>query len=372
MMPDKPIANIKKQTFKIPCIYMRGGTSKGPFFLRNDLPEDDEIMDKVLLSLMGSPQALQIDGLGGGRGQTSKLAIVSKSDHPDADVDYLFAQIGIEEAIVDKNPNCGNILSAVGPFAIEKNLVPTEEGTTLVRIRNLNTDSFINSEVLTPNKQLTYDGDTEINGVPGSHAPIYLNFFNAEGAKTGVLFPTAQTTESIDDIDVTLIDYSVPMMIINAASLGLSGNETTEEIDGNAKLLSKIESMRLEAGKRMGLGDVSDKVVPKVALLSKPREGGLLTSRYLMPWNCHKSHAITGAMCIASSCYVENTITSKLIDKTLNENQSVTIEHPTGKIDLKVNLDTDLDNPSGKTLIHSIGVLRTARKIFEGDVFASI
>ena len=371
-MPISKINKTPTQTFKIPCMYMRGGTSKGPFLLRDDLPEDEETMDKVLLCIMGSPHPLQIDGLGGGRGQTSKLAIVSKSDHPDADVDYLFSQVGIEESIVDKNPNCGNMLSAVGPFAIEKNLVEVQEGITTVRIRNVNTDSLIDSEVQTPNKQVNYIGDAEINGVPGSSAPIYLNFFNAEGAKTGELFPTGETTESIDGINVTLVDYSVPMMLLSAESLGLSGQETAEEIDINSPLLSKIELMRLEAGKRMGLGDVSEMVIPKVAILSKPKDDSLLTSRYLMPWNCHKSHAITGAMCITSSCFIEGTITTDLIGKKLSGSQNISIEHPTGHIDLKINFDNSSAKSSGKTMIHSMGVLRTARKIFAGDVFVDI
>lgn len=261
---------------------------------------------------------------------------------------------------------------AVGPFAIEKNLVEAEEGVTTVRIRNVNTDSLINSEVQTPNKQVNYHGDAEINGVPGSSAPIYLNFFNAEGAKTGALFPTSETTESINGIDVSLVDYSVPMMLLAAESIGLSGHETPEEIDGNAELLSQIESMRLEAGKRMGLGDVSEKVIPKVSILSKSKGDALLTSRYLMPWNCHKSHAITGATCITSSCFVEGTVTTALIGKKLTENKNINIEHPTGMIGLKINMDEDMNKPSGETKIHSMGVLRTARKIFEGDVFADI
>lgn len=371
-MSNSQQMNSTQQVYKVPCTYMRAGTSKGPFFLRIDLPEDDEIMDKVLLSVMGSPHPLQIDGLGGGRGQTSKLAIVGKSEREDADVDYLFAQVSIEEAIIDKNPNCGNILSGVAPFALEKGLIEAQENKTVVRIFNVNTGTIISSEVLTPNKQVTYLGDAEINGVPGISAPIYLNFFNAEGAKTGAFFPTGNTTDSIEGIDVSLVDYSVPMMLIAAESLGLSGYEQPEDIDGDKALLSKIEKMRIEAGKRMGLGDVSEKVVPKVALLSKAREAGTVTSRYLMPWDCHKSHAITGAMCIASSCYVEGTITTTILGDVFSEDKEITIEHPTGKIDLKVALVATPDTQTGTRKIYSIGVLRTARKVFEGDVFAVI
>lgn len=349
---------------KIPCVYMRAGSSKGPFFKLSDLPQDEGERNALLLELMGSPHPLQIDGMGGSQPQTSKVAMISISDRDDADIDYLFAQVMITEAFVDTNPNCGNMLSAVAPFAIEENLFSAEQGETTVRIHNVNTGAIIHSVVQTPNGQVSYRGDQQLDGVPGSSAPIFLHFLNAEGAKTGEWLPTGKALEVIDNIPVTLVDYSVPMMLIAAESLGLNGDESAEEIDGDAVLLNRIEHMRLQAGERMGLGDVSDKVIPKVSLLSTPKDGGTICSRYLMPRDCHKSHAITGAMCLASACYLSDSIPAQIIGSHFSNDEKIVLEHPSGKIDLSVVLNTKAQAKK----IDSIAVVRTARRLFEGSI----
>lgn len=286
---------------KIPCVLMRGGTSKGPVILASDLPEETEARDAVLLSLMGAGHELEIDGIGGGSPQTSKVAIVSPSDSPDADVDYLFAQVMVNERRVDTTPNCGNMLCAVGPFAIEKGLVKAQSPVTTVRIRNLNTGTLVDAEVQTPDYRVVYEGDTQIDGVPGTAAPIGLTFLNSAGSKTGKLLPTDSVTNVFDGINVTCIDMAMPMVLIEASALGKTGGESPAELDADATFKARLESLRRQAGEAMGLGDVSNKVIPKPVLLSRARNGGTLQVRYFMPHTCHKSLAITGSIGISTA-----------------------------------------------------------------------
>jgi 4-oxalomesaconate tautomerase len=344
----------------IPCTLMRGGTSKGPYFLLSDLPEKGEARDEALINLMGAGHMLQIDGIGGAQPQSSKVAIVSKSSRSDADVDYLFAQVSVQERRVDWSPNCGNMLSAVAPFALEKGLVPSTPNETVVRIFNVNTTALIHATVQTPCGKVSYEGKTAIDGVPGTAAPITLKFLDATGSKTGALLPTSHPQELIKGVKVTLIDYAMPMMLIKAEDMGLIGDETPEFLENNAALMQRLEAMRLEAGMRMGLGDVSHKVIPKMALLSKARHGGTITSRYFMPVKCHKSHAVTGALCISAALALENTIAHELVKPT----DIITIEHPSGKIDVVIERNDD-------GTLASASLLRTARKLFEGTVYAS-
>jgi 2-methylaconitate cis-trans-isomerase PrpF len=338
---------------------MRGGTSRGPYFLETDLPADPNLRDRTLLAVMGSPHALQVDGVGGGHAQTSKVAIVSRGTHPQADVDYLFAQVSVDRATVDVGPNCGNMLAGVAPFAIEAGLVAACNGETSVRIYNRNTRSLIDAVVQTPDGRVVYDGDASIDGVPGTAAPIKLSFLNAMGSKTGRLLPTARPREIIQNLPVTLIDYAMPMMLVAAADLDLRGDETPAELDANAELLSRLESMRREAGRRMGLGDVSGMVVPKVGVLSPPSRGGTLTSRYFVPDRCHRSHAVTGALCIAVACRLPGTVAQNFAQA--EPASSVTIEHPSGRIQIDLSFA-----PDGS--VASASVIRTARRIFEGNV----
>ncbi|WP_138441297.1 4-oxalomesaconate tautomerase [Marinobacter alexandrii] len=349
----------------IPCTMMRGGTSRGPYFLASDLPEDRSTQDRVILAAMGSGNALQINGIGGGSSLTSKVAVVSKSQHPDADVDFLFAQVSVEESIVDTSPSCGNILSGVGPFAIEKGLVSASVGETLVRIRNLNTNSLVEAVIKTPNGTVDYDGDASIDGVEGTAAPILLNFLNVAGSKTGQLLPTGKLRDRIDGIEVSCIDAAVPMVLIPASSLGKRGDESKAQLDEDVELLRRIEAIRQEASWKMGLGDATGKVIPKVALLSKPRHGGTITSRYFVPHSCHGAHAVTGAICVASAIALPGSVTDELVIRPEGKQQTIQIEHPSGRIDLALEIDYTATGPQ----IQRAGLIRTARKLFQGDLY---
>jgi len=348
-----------KPNTHIPCILMRGGTSRGPFFLESDLPSDPVLRDRVLLAVMGSPHVMQVDGIGGSQPQTSKVAIVGQPTHPDADVDYLFAQVSVDRALVDTAPNCGNMLSGVAPFAIEAGLVAAQRGETVVRIYNRNTRSLIDAMVQTPGGFVTYDGDTTIDGVADAAAPIKLSFLDATGSKTGALLPTGQRIDIIDRHAVTLIDYAMPMMLLAAADFGLSGTETADELNANHALFARLESLRRQAGLRMGLGDVAQSVIPKVGLLSCPRHGGTITSRYLVPDRCHRSHAVTGALCIAAASRLPETVAHAIAQPS--PLSPVTIEHPGGRIQVDLVFSAD-GNPARASL------MRTARRIFEGRV----
>lgn len=344
----------------IPCVLMRGGTSKGPFFLASDLPSDERQRDQILLSVMGSGHPLQIDGIGGGNPVTSKVAIVGPPTVSDADVDYLFAQIRIDQQFVDTSPNCGNMLAAVGPFAIEAGLVKAATGVTRVRIHNVNTGKLIEAEVPTPDGRVAYMGDASIDGVPGNAAPIALTFMDAAGARTGKLFPTGNPRDRIDGIDVTCIDCAMPMMLLEAAALGVTGNESAAELNANGALLQRLETLRLEAGRRMGMGDVGNQVTPKPVLISRPNKGGDLGVRYFMPHQCHPSLATTGAVGIATACISDGTVAARLIGDR-KPPVVLVLEHPSGRLEVK------LDTRDGKTVA---GILRTARRLFEGRVFA--
>ena len=352
---------------KVPCTIMRGGSSRGPYFLANDLPDDWPSQEKIVLAVMGSGDSQQINGVGGGTSLTSKSAIVSKSNHPNADIDYLFMQVSIKDQKIDIGPSCGNILSGAVPFAIESGLVAAENGETLVRVRNVNTDSFIEVTVQTPNGVVEYEGDASIDGVPGTAAPIVLNFLDVCGTKTGKLFPTGNTRDVYEGIEVSCVDASMPMVLIKAESLQKTGYESKDELDTDAALLAKIERIRLAAALDMGFGDVTGKVIPKVGLLSKPQSDGTITSRYFVPQNCHASHSVTGAICISVAAVHKKTIIGDLIDTPSNETNSIRIEHPSGKIDLILKMKQDAETID----ILSVGLIRTAKKIMQGTVSIS-
>jgi 4-oxalomesaconate tautomerase len=355
-----PLATLNNSTLRVPCVLMRGGTSRGPFFLEADLPGDPKERDRFLIAALGSPHVLQVDGIGGGNPLTSKVAIVGPSSHPGADVDYLFAQVATDRAFVDFSPNCGNMLSAVAPFAIEAGLVPAQIGETTVRIFNRNTSTTVDAVVQTPHGEVEYDGETAIDGVPGTAAPIKLTFLDAVGSKTGAFLPTGLVREFIENTPVTLVDYAMPMVLLRAADLGISGDEAPDELETNLSLLARLEAIRLEAGLRMGLGDVSGSVVPKVGILSGARHGGTITSRYFMnARRCHKGHAVTGALCIAAACRLPGSVAHDLATTSLSS--LVNLEHPSGRIEIDLSLDA-----SGH--ITRASLVRTARRIFEGNV----
>ena len=350
---------------EISCVLMRGGTSRGPFFLADDLPEETALRDDALLSVMGSPHELQINGIGGGNSLTSKVAIVSRSADPDCDVDYLFAQVSVADRVVDTRPNCGNMLAAVGPYAIERGLVGVTGDKTVVRIRNVNTGVRVQAIICTPNGAVSYEGDTRIDGVPGTGAPIVLCFEEAQGSLTGSLFPSGNATDLIDGVAVTCIDVAMPIMLVRATDMGKTGRESAAELDQDKTLLARLESMRLQAGRLMGLGDVSQSVVPKPVLVSAA-EGNTIVSRYFTPHSCHKAHAVTGAIAVASSTLLPGTVSHSLMDPLATERDGlVQVAHPSGVITVSLELGHGADGPS----IVKAGVVRTARRIMAGTVW---
>lgn len=349
---------------RIPCVIMRGGTSRGPFLLTTDLPADTATRDEVLLAIMGSPHEIQIDGIGGSHSVTSKVAMISKSQRPDADVDYLFAQVQIHEKFVDTKPNCGNMLVAVGPFAIDAGLVPAKNGETAVRIYNVNTQSLVEAIVQTPGGTVNYEGDAAIDGVPGTAAPVGINFKSAIGAVTKKMLPSGKPLDVIDGIEVSCVDIAMPLVMMRAEDFGKTGHETAVELDADRELMARMETIRRKAGVLMGMGDVAKNVVPKLALLSKPRKGGTIASRYFVPETCHKSHPVTGTVCIASACAIPGTIAAQIAPLKPAPQGMVKIEHPSGVI----MIDLDADFRDGKEDLRRAALIRTARRIFEGSV----
>ncbi|WP_282606140.1 4-oxalomesaconate tautomerase [Pelagibius sp. Alg239-R121] len=348
----------------IPCIVMRGGTSRGPYFNAAHLPEDLDQLAQVLISAMGAGSPLQVDGIGGGQPTTSKVAMLSPSQDDWAEVDYFFAQVHAEKPEVDFSPSCGNILAGVGPAALELGLVEPQGDVTSIKIRNVNTDSLIEAKVETPAGKVNYQGDARIDGVPGTAAPVILNFMNVIGSKTGKLFPTGKPIDVIDGKAVTCIDVAMPMMIGRAEDFGLTGYESREEVDANEALFALIEPIRIKAGEMMGFSNVAESVVPKVGLLASPRAGGAIAARYLMPWKCHPSYAVTGSICTGSCVLAPGTVAEGLEHLSDERPLPLKIEHPSGAID--VVFDYALDN--GEFYLKSAGLLRTARKLFAGSV----
>lgn len=348
----------------IPCILMRGGTSRAPYFNALDLPADRDALARVLIAAMGAGSPLQVDGIGGAQPTTSKVAILSAASHPWAQIDYLFAQVHTEKAEVDFSPSCGNILAGVGPAAIEMKLIDGQTDSTRVRIHNVNTSALIEAVVQTPAGRVRYDGDARIDGVPGTAAPIVLNFMEVVGSKTGALFPTGNRIDQIDGVDVSCVDVAMPMVIARAQDLGVSGLESRETLDANQALFQRIESIRLKAGEKMGLGDVRDKVIPKFGLLAPAANGGAITGRYFMPWRCHPAYAVTGSICTGACLLSPGTVADGLAQIPAGSPASVVIEHPSGSIE--VVFDYALENNQFE--LHSAGVLRTARRLFTGHV----
>ncbi len=349
---------------RIPCVMMRGGTSKGPYLLMRDLPSEPEIRDRVLLSLMGSPDLRQIDGIGGADPLTSKVAMVGPPTRADADVDYLFAQVSIERAHVDTEPTCGNILSGIGAFAIEAGLVPAGDGTTTVMVHNVNTRSLIESVVRTPGGRVEYEGDTAIDGVPGTAAPVLLNFMDVVGSKTGALLPTGRAIDEIDGVEATCLDVAMPMVIMRARDLGKTGQESKAELDEDAALFERMEGIRRTAAERMGLGDVGGKVVPKLGLLAEPAAAGAITSRYFVPHKTHAAHAVSGAICVASCAVLEGSVADGLGRVSRQPKETITIEHPSGTIDVVLEVR---GHDAGMDVVRA-GTVRTCRRLFEGNV----
>ena len=349
----------------IPCVMMRGGTSRGPFFLRENLPADDEAMKRVLLRVMGSPHVRQIDGIGGSDPVTSKVAIVRRSAHPGADVDYLFAQVFVDRALVDTSPPCGNMVTAVGPFAIEQGLVKATDPETVVRIWDVNTQSLIEATIQTPGGEVTYDGDWRIAGVNDPAAPIALNLARMAGAKTGKLFPTGKRAEDILNIPVSCVDMAMPCMFLPATAVGKTGYETKEELDRDKELVARLQELRLIAGERMGLGDVREKVIPKPVLVARPKDGGTICGRYFMPFTVATAFAVTGGTNMAVTSCIPGTVVHEAASLGKGSVHDVAVEHPQGKMFVRVEIVDD----RGKLTVKQASQIRNARKLFEGKVF---
>ena len=346
---------------EIPCVLMRGGTSRGPYILADDLPSGVDDRDWILSHIMGCGHDLQIDGLGGGHPQTSKIAIVGRSARADADIDYLFAQASVQDGRIDTAPNCGNMLAGVGPFAIEAGLVAPGSAETRVRIHNVNTAKLIEAVVQTPGGSVVYEGDVAIDGVPGTAAPILLSFLDAAGAKTGRLLPTGRAVDRIDGLEATCIDMAMPMVLLRAADLGRTGHESAAELDSDAALVARLDAVRGEAGRLMGLGDVSRSVIPKPVLLAAPRAGGSLAVRYFTPHTCHRSVAATGAVGLATACAVAGSLASEFAGAA----EEIVLEHPAGRMPIKLELA-----PAGAEVpVLRASIIRTARRLFAGTVF---
>ena len=349
-----------------PAMLMRGGTSKGLYFQRADLPAGRHARDSFLLAAMGSPDPRQIDGVGGANPLTSKVAIVGPSATEDVDVDYLFAQVHIEQAIVDLNPTCGNLLAGVGPFAIERGMVEAVDGETRLRIRMVNTGGLAEAVVQTPGRHVHYDGDVAIDGVPGTSAPVFLNLLRCVGSKTGAMLPSGRPRDEIDGVPVTLLDVAMPMMVVRADALGKTGYESPAELDADTAFLARVERMRRTAGELMGLGDVSGMVVPKVSLVAPPRTGHGISSRYLTPSRTHQAHAATGAICVASAVVAPDTVASEVARIDLAPKPLVVaVEHPAGRLEICLDIHRTADGIE----VASAGLVRTARLIFDGRIY---
>lgn len=349
---------------RIPACLYRGGTSKGPLILARDLPANRRTLDRAMLAAMGSPHKRQIDGIGGAETLTSKIAVVSKSARPGIDVDYLFIQVNPESDIVDYSSNCGNMLSAVGPFAIEMGLVAALDPETRVAIYNINTTSKIEVILQTPGGEITYEGNAAIDGVPGTAAPVKENFAGTVGSKTGKLLPTGNASEEIDGIEVTCIDVAVPTVIVPAAAVGKTGHESKPELDADALLIARLEKIRVEAGQRMGLGNCSALVIPKPVLVAPPRAGGAIASRDFVPFNCHATYSVTGSMALSTACILPGTVAHRMARPNGRGRQIIGIEHPGGIIDVEV-LARWI---GGKFTLKEANLLRTCRKLFEGQI----
>jgi len=344
------------------CMWMRGGTSKGGYFLADDLPQDTAARDAFLLRVMGSPDARQIDGMGGADPLTSKVAVVRRSRRPGIDVDYLFLQVFVDRPIVTDQQNCGNILAGVGPFAIERGLVDARDGSTDVRIFMENTGQIATASIETPGRSVSYEGSARIDGVPGTAAPLPIVFEDTGGSTCGALLPTGKAMDEIDGIAVTMIDNGMPCVVLRAADLGISGDEEPKELEANSTLREKLESIRLKAGPMMNLSDVAEKSVPKMTMVSPPRHGGAISTRTFIPHRCHSSIGVLGAVSVATACLLPGSPAAELAKIPAGAEKTLSIEHPTGEMSIVARME----GPHVK----SVAVLRTARKLFDGVVFA--
>ena len=344
---------------------MRGGTSKGLYFQAKDLPSDSAVRDQVLLAAMGSPDSRQIDGIGGAHPLTSKVAIVSPSQRDDADVDYLFLQVVVDKAVVSDAQNCGNILAGVGPFAIDEGLVAANEDVTDVRIHMVNTGALAVAQVQVKNGKSVYEGDAEIDGVPGGAAPVLIDFLDIAGSSCGALLPTGNVTDTFEGVTVTCIDNGMPVVMMEAQDFDIQGDESPEQLEANARLKDKVETIRLQAGEKMNLGDVSSKTVPKMTLVSAPVNHGLLNTRSFIPHRVHDAIGVLGSVSVATACVIKGAVGNSYLGED-HDYSALNIEHPTGQF--TVAMEVEGEESADTLTIRRAALLRTARLLMRGEV----
>jgi len=351
----------------IPSMLMRGGTSKGLYFNASDLPNDIEARDRILLAAMGSPDARQIDGMGGAHPLTSKVAIVSPSSADDVDIDYLFLQVMVDKGVVSDAQNCGNILAGVGPYAIESGMIPPAGAITDVRIRMLNTGAKAIARVEAPKGQVEYEGNARIDGVPGTASPVSIDFLDIAGSSCGALLPTGQAKSLIQNTEVTCIDNGMPVVLLRASDFGLTGSESPETLEANSELKQRIEAIRLEAGSLMNLGDVTDKTVPKMSLISPALNGGTVNTRTFIPHRVHEAIGVLGSVSVATACMLPGTVAEQIVREFTDDAISqLSIEHPTGSF--IVEMEIAHDEQGGVSVLRA-ALLRTARLLMRGEVY---
>jgi 4-oxalomesaconate tautomerase len=348
----------------IPCLFMRGGTSRGPFFVESDLPAQVAHRDALLLAVMGSPDVRQIDGLGGADPLTSKVGIVRRGQSPGVDLEFLFAQVSIKESRVDTTPNCGNMLAAAAPFALETGLVTANGEVTRLRVLTRNTGTVCDVEVHTPGGVVEYSGDARIDGVPGTAAPIKISFLETAGSVCGSLLPTGALVDRFDGVDVTCIDNGMPVVVMAAEALGVTGYETRDQLNANAALKKKIESIRLQAGPAMNLGDVSKQVVPKMCLVAKPAAGGQICTRTFIPHDCHAAVGVLGAVTVATAAVLPGSVANRYALVPAGNAKTISVEHPSGEFSVELTM-----NPQNPSEVLRAALLRTARLLMRGEVF---
>ena len=347
------------------CMILRGGSSKGAYFLAEDLPADPAARDDVLLRIMGSPDARQIDGMGGAHPLTSKVAVIAPSADSTADVDYLFLQVGVDEPVVSDRQNCGNLLAGVAPFAIERGLIhPASDDAAQVRVRMLNTGSIATASIQLHNREPKYEGATSISGVPGTAAEIRLDFEGIAGGSCGALLPTGHNTDTIAGIECTLVDNGMPVVVMRADAVGISGYESPAELEGNDPLRAQLEAIRLAAGPMMQLGDVTTTTVPKLTMVAPPQDGGHLSTRTFIPHRCHDAIGVLGAVSVATAALLPGAPAGDLL--TGGRDGVVSLEHPTGAFDAAVSVHVD---DAGEVTVERAGIIRTARKLMDGIVY---
>ena len=346
---------------------MRGGSSKGVFFVASDLPMDAVSRDRVLLAAMGSPDVRQIDGLGGGDDQTSKVMIVSRSPQRGIDVEYLFAQVSVSRDLVDVTPNSGNMLAGVAPFAIERGLIGADDPSTAVRILDLNTGKVVEAHVRTPGGRVAYQGEFRLDGVPGTSAPIHLRFLDPAGGRTGRLLPTGKAMDVVHGIALSCVDFANPIVMVAAAALGKSGHEGKQELDADHPWLLRLEALRRRAAILMAMGDVAGLALPKVVMLAPPRAGGTIASRYFVPSTCHSAHALTGAVAIAAACNIRGSVAAAIANPEGADLTRIVIEHPGGQ--MAAGCDVDGRDATGLPAISGASVTTSARPLFTGTVY---